>query len=129
MPADSALEEFRGSGLAADSLPGNSSKLRLTLDLAALASRRRHLRVLDVGCAGPEPLTLWQPFVPIRDQIELVGVDVAGLDRTEVRARELGLEIDLRHVSASDLTAAFGDASFDAVVSTQVFEHLQARCS
>lgn len=124
MPAESALEEFRGSGLAADSLPGNSAKLRLALDLAALASRLGHLRVLDVGCAGPEPLNLWEPFVSLRDLIELVGVDVAGLDRTETRARELGLDVELRDVSASGLTAVFGEASFDVVVSTQVLEHL-----
>jgi SAM-dependent methyltransferase len=122
--ADSALEEFRESGLAADSLTGNSAKLRLTLDLAALASRLGRLLVLDVGCAGPEPLNLWQPFVPLRDLVELVGVDVAGLDRTAARARELGLDVELRHVSASGLTGAFGEASFDVVVSTQVLEHL-----
>jgi SAM-dependent methyltransferase len=124
VPAESALEEFRESGLAADSLTGNSAKLRLTLDLAALASRLGRLRVLDVGCAGPEPLNLWQPFVPLRDLVELVGVDVAGLDRTTARARELGLDVELRHVSASGLTGAFGEASFDVVVSTQVLEHL-----
>ena len=124
MPAESALEEFRESGLAADSLTGNSAKLRLTLDLAALASRLGRLRVLDVGCAGPRPLNLWQPFVPLRDLVELVGVDIAGLDRAEARARELGLDIELRQVSASGLTAAFGEGSFDVVATTQVLEHL-----
>jgi SAM-dependent methyltransferase len=118
------LEEFRDSGLAAETLPGNSAKLRLTLDLAALVSRVGHLRVLDVGCAGPEPLNLWQPFVPLRNRLELVGVDVAGLDRTEARARELGLDVELRHVSAHGLAAAFGEASFDVVATTQVLEHL-----
>jgi SAM-dependent methyltransferase len=124
VPAGSALEEFRGSGLSAESLPGNSAKLRLALDLAALASRPGRLRVLDVGCAGPEPLNLWRLFVPLRDRVELVGVDVASLDRTEACAREIGLEVELRRVSASGLTAAFGEASFDVVVSTQVLEHL-----
>jgi SAM-dependent methyltransferase len=124
VPAGSALEEFRGSGLTAESLPGNSAKLRLTLDLAALASKQKHLRVLDVGCAGPEPLNLWKPFVPLLDRLEVVGVDVAGLDRTEARARELGFQVELREVSAYNLTAAFGEASFDAVATTQVLEHL-----
>jgi SAM-dependent methyltransferase len=124
MSTGSALEEFRASGLAAESLPGNSAKLRLALDLAWLASGPERVRVLDVGCAGPEPLNLWRPFVPLRDQLELVGVDVAGLDRTEACAREIGLEVELRRVSASELTAAFGKDSFDAVVSTQVLEHL-----
>src|SRR5215213_7272496 len=124
MPPKSALEEFRESGLAAESLTGNSAKLRLTLDLAALASRLGRLRVLDVGCAGPEPLNLWGPFAPVLDRIELVGVHIAGLDRAKARARELGLDVELRHASASGLTAAVGEASFDVVVSTQVLEHL-----
>jgi SAM-dependent methyltransferase len=124
VPPESALDEFQESGLAAESLTGNSAKLRLTLDLAALASRLGRLRVLDVGCAGPEPLNLWQPFVPLRDLFELVGVDIKGLDRTEARAHELGLDVELRNVGASGLTAAFGEASFDVVASTQVLEHL-----
>jgi SAM-dependent methyltransferase len=121
---ESALEEFGESGLAVESLPGNSAKLRLTLDLAALASRLGRLRILDVGCVGPEPLNLWEPFVPLRDVVELVGVDIAGLDRAETRASELGLEVDLRRVSASGLTTEFGEASFDAVTTTQVLEHV-----
>ena len=119
------LEEFRVSGLAADMLPGNSAKLRLTLDLAALASATKRLRVLDVGCAGPEPLNLWAPFRPLRDRLELVGVDVAGLGRAETRARELGLDVELRQVSAHGLAAAFGEASFDVVATTQVLEHIR----
>jgi SAM-dependent methyltransferase len=124
MRAGSVLEEFDESGLAAESLPGSSAKLRLALDLAGLASGSRRLRILDVGCAGPEPLNLWRPFVPLWEQLEVVGVDVAGLDRAEASARELGLEIELREASASALTATFGEAAFDVVVSTQVLEHL-----
>jgi 2-polyprenyl-3-methyl-5-hydroxy-6-metoxy-1,4-benzoquinol methylase len=124
VPLETALEEFQESGLATESLTGNSAKLRLTLDLAALASPAGRLRVLDVGCAGPEPLNLWQPFVPFQERFELVGVDIAGLDRAESRARELGLEIELRRADASELTEVFGEASFDAVTTTQVLEHL-----
>ena len=124
MRTESVLQEFEASGLAAGPLPGSSAKLRLALDLAALASGSGRLRVLDVGCAGPEPLNLWRPFVPLWDRLELVGVDVAGLDRAEASARRLGLEIELREASASALTATFGEAEFDAVVSTQVLEHL-----
>jgi SAM-dependent methyltransferase len=122
---DRVREEFGASGLAPDALPGNSAKLRLTLDLAMLASAVGPLRVLDVGCAGPDPLNLWLPFLPVRDRLELVGVDVAALDRTEARAHELGLEIELRRVGADRLVAAFGPESFDAVVTTQVLEHLR----
>ena len=120
-----AVEEFERSGLAGGELPGSSAKLRLMLDLAALVARTERLRVLDVGCAGPEPLNLWEPFLPLRGRLELVGVDVAGLDRAHARAQQLGLDIELREVSANDLTASFGRASFDAVTTTQVLEHLQ----
>jgi SAM-dependent methyltransferase len=123
--ADALLREFRASGLAPGTLSGNSAKLRLTLDLAALAAGVGHLRVLDVGCAGPDPLNLWQPLLPLRDRFELVGVDVASLDRAEARAGELGLDVDLRPASVYELSAAFGEASFDAVVTTQVLEHLR----
>lgn len=108
-----------------DRLGGNSAKIRLSLDLAALASGARSLRVLDVGCVGPSPLNLWEPFLPIARQFDLVGVDVRGLERAEKRARELQLPIVLHDASVHDLTQAFGYGMFDAVVSTQVLEHLR----
>ncbi len=114
------FEELRQSGLSLGRLPGNSAKVRLALDLAAQIRAEGPLRVLDVGCAGPAPLNLWEPFLPLADALELTGVDVAGLDRVERRARELGLRIELREGSALALSG-----SFDAVVSTQVLEHLR----
>ena len=116
------LEEFRASGLDVSELPGNTGKLRLALDLAAELRARARLRVLDVGCAGPEPLNLWLPFRPLWHRLELVAVDVAGLERVEARARELGLALGTRAASATDLRAFRG---FDAVVSTQVLEHVR----
>ena len=121
----SVLEELRRSGLALEHIGGNTGKLRLSLDLAdSLRREGPALRVLDVGCAGPTPLNLWEPFVPLAGRLRLVGVDVAGLDRAERRAGELGLAVELREASALTLRAAFGEGAFDAVVSTQVLEHL-----
>jgi SAM-dependent methyltransferase len=123
--AQCALEEFRRSGLALDALAGNTGKLRLSLDLAALASAdAKRIRVLDVGCAGPDPLNLWAPFVPLAERFDLVGIDVHGLDATRQRARVLGLAMELRVASALALTEQFERESFDAVVSTQVLEHI-----
>jgi SAM-dependent methyltransferase len=122
--AGCVLQEFGRSGLALDALAGNTGKLRLSLDLAALASGGKRLRVLDVGCAGPDPLNLWEPFVPLAAQVDLVGVDVQGLDATRQRARALGLPVELRSVSALALTDHFERESFDAVVSTQTLEHI-----
>jgi SAM-dependent methyltransferase len=116
------LEEFRASGLDLSELPGNTGKLRLALDLAAELRAAGRMRVLDVGCAGPEPLNLWLPFQPLWDRLELVAADVAGLDRVEARARDLGLALETRAASAIDLRAFRG---FDAVVSTQVLEHVR----
>jgi SAM-dependent methyltransferase len=118
------LQEFGRSGLALGSLAGNTGKLRLSLDLAALVSPHKRLRVLDVGCTGPQPLNLWEPFVPLTDQLDLIGVDVQGLEATGERARALGLTIELRNASALALTEHFERESFDAVVSTQVLEHI-----
>ena len=115
------LDEFRDSGLDLSELPGNTAKLRLALDLSAQLVERGRLRILDVGCAGPEPLNLWLPFRPLWEQVELVGVDVTGLERVERRARELGIALDTQRASATDLSALRG---FDAVVSTQVLEHV-----
>jgi SAM-dependent methyltransferase len=125
LPAvDRVLAEFRESGLALAQLPGNSAKLRLALDLAAQLPASGRLRVLDVGCAGPTPLNLWAPFVPLRERLDIVGVDVAGLERAEARARELDFPMVVRRASALDLSGTLGSRAFDAVVSTQVLEHV-----
>jgi SAM-dependent methyltransferase len=120
----SLAEHARDSGLALNRLPGNSAKLRLTLELAALARAASPLRALDIGCAGPAPLNPWEPLMPLRDRLRLTDVDVANLEQVEATARELGLEIELRQANATERSHAFGTATFDAVVSTQVLEHL-----
>lgn len=124
--ARTVIDEAAASGLALAVLPGSTAKIRLMLDLAAaLRAADRPLRVLDVGAGGRNnPFNLWEPFVPLRDRLELVGVDVAHLEPTRERAAALGFPVELREVSAGDLVATFGTGSFDVVVSTQVLEHL-----
>ena len=123
--ADPVLDEFRASGLDLTRLPGNSAKLRLLLDLVRILPSDGRLRVLDVGCAGPVPMNLWEPFVPLAKRLELVGVDVAYLDAVEARAAQLGVRIELHRASALELTDVFARESFDIVVSTQVLEHVR----
>jgi SAM-dependent methyltransferase len=122
-PAEAVLREAGESGLALDALPNNTAKLRLILDLSADLDRPR--AVLDVGCGGRvHPFELWEPFLPLKERLELVGVDVAHLEATAARARELGFPIEVRRASALELSRTFGADRFDAVVSTQVLEHL-----
>ena len=124
--ARAVLDEAAASGLALEALPGSPAKIRLLLDLAAvLRGADRPLRVLDVGAGGRNnPFNLWEPFLPLRERLELVGVDVAHLEPTRRRAAEIGFPVDLREGSAGALVAQFGPDAFDVVVSTQVLEHL-----
>jgi hypothetical protein len=88
---EGVLREARESGLVLDGLPNNTAKVRLILDLAAALPADGRLRVLDVGCGGRRrPFELWEPFLPLRERLDLAGVDVAYLEETGARARELG---------------------------------------
>jgi len=121
---DGVLREFAASGLDVERLHGNSAKLRLTLDLAGAMSAAGKLSVLDVGCAGPFPLNLWEPFVPLAGRLELVGIDVDGVERARARAAELGVALEARELGVEDVVDAFRPGAFDAVVCTQVLEHV-----
>ncbi len=108
-------------------LTGNLAKVRVLEDLAATAGP---LKILDVGCAGPSPLNLWEPFLasPDAPPIEIHGVDVdaAGVEavRREAASRGWKQVAELQVGSAYDLPRLFAVGGFDAVVSTQVLEHL-----
>jgi 2-polyprenyl-3-methyl-5-hydroxy-6-metoxy-1,4-benzoquinol methylase len=123
--AAGVLAELESSGLDLTELPGNTAKLRLALDLAAELRARGRLRVVDVGGTGSEPLNLWRLFVPLAGELELTCVDVAHLDRAQARARELGLQLEVREGSALALRTVFAEESFDVVVSTQTLEHVR----
>ena len=77
------------------------------------------LRMLDIGCGGGlicEPLT--------RLGAEMVGIDPAGsgIEAARVHAREQGLTIDYRNVTAESLAEA--GEMFDAVLCLEVVEHV-----
>jgi SAM-dependent methyltransferase len=94
--------------LVTENVPGNSAKIRLLLDLVEL----RPARVLDVGCGD---LSLW---AAVDERPDVVGVDIA-----LPPARVAGIE----RVRATAFELPFGDAEFDAVVSTQMLDDVRDR--
>jgi len=77
------------------------------------------LRILDIGCGGgllSEPLT--------RLGARVVGADAAekNIQVARIHARETGLTIDYRAVTAEQLAAA--GEKFDAIVNMEVIEHV-----
>lgn len=77
------------------------------------------LRVLDIGCGGgllSEPMT--------RLGADVVGVDASGenIEAACAHADGVGLSIDYRHTSAETLAEA--SEQFDAVVASEVIEHV-----
>lgn len=77
------------------------------------------LRILDIGCGGgllSEPMT--------RLGATLVGADAAekNIKTAQAHARDMGLEIDYRNVTAEELVAA--GEKFDAILNMEVIEHV-----
>ena len=94
--------------------------------LIELIGARPGLSVLDVGCVGPSPLAMWRwVYQECGEAFRLTGIDVAGIERAEEAARERGWR-NARLVQASgyEMSRALGGERFDAVVSTQVLEHV-----
>jgi SAM-dependent methyltransferase len=127
-PAESpaSASAIAAAGLSLARLPANPAKIKLIADLVQqVTAGTGRLRVLDVGAGGKfSPFNLWEPFAPLADRLELVGADVAHLDKTKARAAELGFPVELFECGVERLVDVFGHESFDAVVSTQVLEHV-----
>jgi ubiquinone/menaquinone biosynthesis C-methylase UbiE len=101
-------------------LIGVEAAHRKLADQATLESTRR---VLEIGC-GTGNLTLL--VKRMRPDVEVVGLDPdpKALARAGRKARRAGLELELVRGFADDLP--FPDGSFDRVLSSLMFHHLEA---
>lgn len=107
-------------------ITGNTAKVKVLLELAArLNDRSRFLRILDIGCAGPQPLQFWEPILQTYNNLKLVGIDVQGIETAkEVVRKHDWKHVRLRQGSGYHLTRLFPTDSFDVVVATQLLEHI-----
>lgn len=107
-------------------LTGNTAKVRTLCELANRIERSdRPLRILDVGCAGPQPLRFWEPIIERYENFFLVGLDIEGIAQARALARARGWsQVELVEGSGYHLTRLFPEHSFDVLVATQVLEHI-----
>ncbi len=77
------------------------------------------LRILDIGCGGG---LLSEPMARLGATV--VGADAAAgnIPVAQVHAKQSGLEIDYRHITAEQLAA--GGEQFDAILNMEVIEHV-----
>lgn len=106
-----------------DAGAGNTGKTRIVELLLELPVGTD---VLDVGIAGPKPLEFWRPVFNER-AVNLTGIDHPdGIARTRDAAERFGWNVRLLPGTGYDIP--FTDQSFDAVVATQVLEHMAHPC-
>ncbi|MEW6171994.1 MAG: class I SAM-dependent methyltransferase [Bacillota bacterium] len=107
-------------------LTGNTAKVKVLAEVAArLDNRNSSLRILDIGCTGPQPLAFWEPILESYNDLQFVGIDVQGIERAkEVAVKKGWKQVQLLEGSGYHLTSLFPRESFDIVVATQVLEHI-----
>lgn len=107
-------------------VPGNVAKVAVLVDLAERIGSGLCREILDVGIVGLQPLEFWVPLLTRFPALRLTGVDVQGLERAQAVADEHGWRdrVTLRRETGYSLDRSFGPQSFDAVVATQVLEHM-----
>lgn len=107
-------------------ITGNTAKVKVISELASrLNEHNTFIRILDIGCTGPQPLQFWEPILQIYSNLELVGIDVEGIEA----AKKVVCKYDWKNVqlcegSGYNLTRLFPAESFDIVVATQLLEHI-----
>ena len=74
-------------------------------------------RLLDLGCGDGRALDVLPAIAP---GLDYTGVDIETSPEVDSRTRS-----DARFVTYDGVALPFADASFDAVYSSQVFEHIR----
>ncbi len=109
-------------------LTGNTGKVHVLIDLSQMIERTPGLRILDIGCVGPQPLVFWRPLFALYDgRFHLTGIDpdAAGIERLKQTAGTFSQHpIDLRAGTGYELERLFPGQQFDVIVFTQVLEHV-----
>lgn len=82
------------------------------------------LTVLDIGCGGG---LLSEPMARLGARVTGVDADAAGIAAARAHAEAMGLDIDYRVAAAEDLIGQPGTGPFDAVVASEVVEHVADR--
>lgn len=106
-------------------IAGSAGKLHVLHDVRELIRDHPRAKILDVGCVGLKPLEFWEPLLATEDFL-LTGTDVQGIDRGQAVVEQQGWEekVSIQLGSGYELDQLFPKESFDAVVATQVLEHV-----
>jgi 2-polyprenyl-3-methyl-5-hydroxy-6-metoxy-1,4-benzoquinol methylase len=108
-------------------LTGNVAKVKVLHELHHLMSKRSAPSILDVGYHGLRPLEFWEPlFASHASHFHLTGIDMHGIEKAQNIVAQRGWKdwVTLCQGSAYNLSNLFKPQSFNAVIATQVLEHV-----
>jgi len=112
-----------------EKITGNLAKVQVLEELTLLLENtQEYLKILDVGCVGPQPLEFWSPILSNQkycSKFKLFGVDIEKIEVAKDIVKQKGWHIELRTLNAYNLTRVFPRNYFNIIVSTNVLEHIK----